>query len=148
MLRPLPGARTLSGWRAPASTIDYSARLRTYSESVASKRREVNELEAQFQRERAEIRANPAVAPYAVRKAFFNNEEAERRLAKAREVKEKRIQIQRAEAEAAAAIAEKRRSELPLADSVCAQHTNPPRCPASWRCGVFQSKGSTTGCCR
>ena len=132
MLRPLPGTRTLSGWRAPVAPIDYSARLRTYSESVASQRRELNELDAQFRREKAEIRANPPVAPYAVRKALFNNEEAARRLAK-----EKRIQIQRAEAEAAAAIAEKRRSELPIAYSVQAQHTDPTRCPASWRCRIF-----------
>lgn len=137
MLRPLPGTRTLSGWRAPVAPIDYSARLRTYSESVASQRRELNELDAQFRREKAEIRANPPVAPYAVRKALFNNEEAARRLAKEKDVKEKRIQIQRAEAEAAAAIAEKRRSELPIAHSVQAQHTDPTRCPASWRCRIF-----------
>lgn len=111
MLRPLPMGRSLSGWRTPvAAPIDYSARLRAYSESIAGQRKELNDLKELFQREKAEIRASPPVPPYAVRKAFHNKEETERKLALEKEEKEKKIQFQRAKAEADAAAAEKRRS--------------------------------------
>lgn len=112
MLRPLPTAQNLSGWRAPvAATIDYSARLRAYSESIAGQRKELAELKELYQREKAEIQASPPVPPYAIRKAFHNKEETERRLLQEKEEKEKKVQFQRLKAEADAAAVEKRRSK-------------------------------------
>lgn len=105
--------RSLSGWRAPvAAPVDYSARLRAYSESIAEKRKNLAELKSLYQREKQEIRASPPVPPYAVRKAFHNKEETERKLVQQREEKEKKILFQRTKAEADAAAAERRRGKV------------------------------------
>lgn len=113
MLRPMPGGRSTSGYRPPAfAPVDYTARLRVRSETIAGQRQEVRELRETFKQEKAEIKAHPPTQPYAVRKAFHQLDEAQRKLAKEKEALERKTQFQRAKADADAVMAEKKRSTV------------------------------------
>lgn len=67
---------------------------------------------ADYEREKAEIKAHPPIAPYEVRKTMHQLAEKQRRAEKERRQAETRKEFQRAKAAADAAIAEKERSEL------------------------------------
>lgn len=112
MLRPVDAGTP--GYRVHLSPlVDYSALLRRQTDTLANVRQETSAIRATYEREKAEIRANPPVAPYEVRKASYKLTEATRKAERERELMEKKKEMQRAKAAADAAIAEKERSKLP-----------------------------------
>lgn len=92
--------------------VDYSSMMRQYNESISSARVATMQARADYEREKAEIKAHPPIAPYEVRKNMHQLAEKQRKAEKERQQAETRKEFQRAKAAADAAIAEKERSEL------------------------------------
>lgn len=122
--------------------LDYPARIRALSESVSNSSRNLNNLKAQYELDKAELKASPPRAPYAARKQLHQLGEKQRRIDEQTLAQEAKNHFQQLKAEHKAREAEKDRCKISFASiSYIAVLTVCNFC--SEGCAICQVEGGT-----